>query len=516
MYKGLVIEINEQYAIVLTNEMSYMKIIAKSSMKEGQQIYFCKEDRYKKKTNIKYLAMVASIILLIVGMKYLGSNTTQTNLQIVKNPNAPNNYAVVLSIDINPSIEIELDDELKVQNIRYINEDAKVLIDGSELKNKYYTLAIKDILTKARTKGYLEDQSSVMISSAVSTEDINSNTINNNIDSSKQTIKTKINQTIENQIENIFENEEGIKLVWIESDIDSLNQSRNLKLSLGKYTLFEKLKENNDNNFIDNRNIKKMKIAELVNEGIIEEANIDIKIPSEKLDGSMSIEIPVKDQFIDQNGTEYMHIDKLKEMNFQLKLNKEENSIQIKRNNETKNLKNSNLFLEKDKENYVLLKETLDLFNISYQYKGCDMYIVDGNTNIQLYYGNPQGQPGIKKQITRKIPLIEIPKIANDEIEKLQPKMIVVNGFELIQKSFLENQGFQLTQTKERQIEIIYKNEETIVDISFKQEFGNQIYYPLKEILDLFEIKYGYSENNDKFEIWIEDKLIEIKYKIIH
>ncbi|ATD55313.1 anti-sigma factor domain-containing protein [Clostridium chauvoei] len=95
MFKGLVMEIKNNTAIVMKDDGSIIKIKYKDGINVGDKIIFLKEDiidiknyGYKKILSIAALFMVAILLYL---------NFKPTDL-----------YAVV-SLDVNPSIDLKLD-----------------------------------------------------------------------------------------------------------------------------------------------------------------------------------------------------------------------------------------------------------------------------------------------------------------------------------------------------------------------------------------------------------------------
>lgn len=159
LYKGIILEIHPDYFHVLSDEGEHLKLTYKKDHKIGDVIYFFKEDRLAQdrpnavipiKSKMRYLSMVAAILLIVIMV-----NTSLLNVT----------YAV-LSLDINPSVEMTLNRNGKVLQILSLNEDASALLSGINLKGKNYNIAIDEILKQAKTFGYSIDQRSVLIAVA--------------------------------------------------------------------------------------------------------------------------------------------------------------------------------------------------------------------------------------------------------------------------------------------------------------------------------------------------------------
>ena len=106
--KGIVMEVKDSYAIIMTPEFEFVKIKKKASMQEGQKIYIVDEDIcdsggkipfFKNKKLMKGLGLMA-ILIGIISILLL-------------NPFKNDSYAVV-SLDGAGSLELELDENKNV------------------------------------------------------------------------------------------------------------------------------------------------------------------------------------------------------------------------------------------------------------------------------------------------------------------------------------------------------------------------------------------------------------------
>ena len=142
-YKGIVMEVKDKYLIVMREDSTLVKIDIKDKPKVGERLIFTDEDIYevreakslKKKNMTLFIALAAVLVLCI--------------LPIINNGNLKA-YALV-SLDINPSIEFELDENKNIINIYTINTDAKS-IDLEDIKG----LNIEEGVIKL--KGMLESE----------------------------------------------------------------------------------------------------------------------------------------------------------------------------------------------------------------------------------------------------------------------------------------------------------------------------------------------------------------------
>ena len=120
MFKGIVMEIKDDYVIVMKEDGTLVRIQKKDNLKVGKSIFFFEEDIYIRKESAKVIpfrkyivplgAIAALFIILINPMINRFSN------------NVSNTYAV-LTFDINPSIEFELEEDGIIKNVKGINDD---------------------------------------------------------------------------------------------------------------------------------------------------------------------------------------------------------------------------------------------------------------------------------------------------------------------------------------------------------------------------------------------------------
>lgn len=100
-----------------------------------------------KKTG-RVIAAVVCCMIVVLGMSgYYTYNTP----------------AAVISFDINPSIELEVNMFDKIINVTSYNSDGQSIIDGMNLKNKNYIAAIKEILKNETIISFLQSDNNVEI-----------------------------------------------------------------------------------------------------------------------------------------------------------------------------------------------------------------------------------------------------------------------------------------------------------------------------------------------------------------
>ena len=119
MNKGVVIKVDESYAVVLS-EGTYFRVTLKQGMLQGQAIFFSDQDLYRssvKRRNVmmnirKMIAVAACLVVLVTAGIFMNQES----------------YASAVIVDINPSVRLELDADEIVINYQALNEDAETLV----------------------------------------------------------------------------------------------------------------------------------------------------------------------------------------------------------------------------------------------------------------------------------------------------------------------------------------------------------------------------------------------------
>lgn len=242
IYKGMVLRLEQNYAIVMTDDAQYVKVLKKAGIRVGKQILFLDEDIYReKKIDIlkHYSYAAVFIIFLISSFMLLNFN----------NIYMPKTTAAVVTMDINPSIELEIDNKEKVIKITPINQEAHEIINRNLLKKKVDQV-IEALLINAEAHRYFEQQDSmVLLSLTILNKDSNIS-----LDS------------IRSQVELILKKDallKEINIAYIDAESTVLEKARANGMSIGRYKLYEEIMEYSSNITIESA--KTMKLGELVN-----------------------------------------------------------------------------------------------------------------------------------------------------------------------------------------------------------------------------------------------------------
>ncbi|MDF2615640.1 MAG: anti-sigma factor protein [Sedimentibacter sp.] len=242
IYKGSIVDIKTNYAIVMTDKAEFYKVVKKDGVLLGNQIIFLEDDLYKEK-NIKVTKIIryAAVMMLL----FISSLFLTRFLRLNKISYIP---IATISVDINPSIELEINKDYKIINIVSKNKEGDFIADkhmiGTEIQEALYTM-----LLKAKSKNYItKEKNSVLIGICKINDDFSAdfcsfeNDLNNRLNSNSEL--------------------EYVNIVLLQGDNQKLELSRHYDLTIGKYLLY--LKVNSDGSDLKLEEAKKMTTQEMV------------------------------------------------------------------------------------------------------------------------------------------------------------------------------------------------------------------------------------------------------------
>lgn len=213
MNKGMIMEVKKSYAIALTDAGIMEKIKSKPNMTVGQKIFYFEDDiinvtsnkNYRHNNLIKAFGSIAALFLLVF-----------TFFSTIKYDQA---YAVV-SLDINPSIQIEADSKQRIIKVEGVNDDGKK-IDFGDIKDISLDEGIQKIKEKLVEKNYLDSNKEVLVGVAFV----------------KDGDSTSYEQELQAAIRTTFNTEE---ITYVKADKEEVAEAKTEGISLGRYKAKEK------------------------------------------------------------------------------------------------------------------------------------------------------------------------------------------------------------------------------------------------------------------------------------
>lgn len=219
MFKAIVMEIKEKYIIVMKDGGEIVRINKKNDLKIGETIFCLDEDIYNGRVESKNkglknllipLGAVAALLLIFINPIF---NRFSSNL---------NNTYAVLTFDVNPSIEFNLDAKGKIIDVKGINDDGKML-DINTIKGltvEEGAVKLKGILTN---NNYLGNGNSVLVGFSFLGGD-----------------NLQYEEKVQNVVKTTFND---TNVAFIKGNKQSLAMAEQQGISLGKYEAISQLDE---------------------------------------------------------------------------------------------------------------------------------------------------------------------------------------------------------------------------------------------------------------------------------
>jgi len=300
-----VIEIYYDSIVVMAEDCTFKRIKKSDGLEEGMEIYFEDRDIIKNSNfTIKNISKgVAAVLIFAV-----------TSLYVLGFWNENYKSVALLAVDINPSVEMEINKNYRVIKISALNEEASKL-PLEDLKNYPLIDALEEIVEMVETAGYIKKDESNRV--LVTSVELKSNDEGDkNLDNLIMEGKKKIEEV---------SNERGqqIEVVTIKSDRETLNKAKEENISVGKMEIYKEIED-------ENKNQNKNEIMELKDKK--SEESIKEVEKSEK----------VKKNNNENNGNKNNPIKEEKENNKNKKGNENSKDKKDKENNKNKEKKENN------------------------------------------------------------------------------------------------------------------------------------------------------------------------------
>ncbi|MGL5750147.1 MAG: anti-sigma factor domain-containing protein [Paraclostridium sp.] len=204
-FKGVVMEIKNDYAIVMKDDSTIVRVKNKKGLKSGDVIIFLEDDIYESKSfkNNKFNKIAAPFMAVAAVLMVLVIPMVSKNKDIA--------YAL-MSLDVNPSIQMELDKDKKIVSIEGMNDDGRKLNLGT-LKGMDLESGLNQIKIILENQKYSINNDSAIVGFTFleSDKDINyeedvKNIVKNSLDKTNTAYLSATKQDLEKA------NEKGISL----------------------------------------------------------------------------------------------------------------------------------------------------------------------------------------------------------------------------------------------------------------------------------------------------------------
>lgn len=221
MEKALVMKVKKEYVLVLDEQSRYLRLKCKVGIETGQQIYYSESDLYKKQRVNYRMALAAVAALVLVSFTLMSQLPIANALPLM-----------TVSIDVNPSVEMDVDAEMRVTEIRAMNQDAEPLIQNS-WEGKKYDIVMQEYMKALKDSGYLQTNEEILFGYAWLDKDREPDrTMQGELQSMGQGAIDEINQ----------ENGRLIRSLHVQISEQERLQAKENQVSIGKGTVMNRLR----------------------------------------------------------------------------------------------------------------------------------------------------------------------------------------------------------------------------------------------------------------------------------
>lgn len=165
MNKGVVMEINDKHIIVMTADGRFERLARKSRQCQvGEEIVFADTRVNWKSVSFAGKSAIAAAIVFCVVL--FGSFVGKLSVPSV---------VAYVSMDINPSVEMGIDEKETVLELKGLNEDGAELVQSVDFKGKRLEDVTGTLLDKAESKALARGEGEIVIASTVVQDNANIN-----------------------------------------------------------------------------------------------------------------------------------------------------------------------------------------------------------------------------------------------------------------------------------------------------------------------------------------------------
>ncbi len=159
MYLGTIMKLKSGKALVFTLDCGMVYIKARENMFVGQQVSFRQADVFVGRKAlllslpIAALAAAAAIVVLLFATGVFAGLV----------PSPLDNAVAFVAVDINPSVEFQVDADGKILGVDTLNDDARKLTAGMGLKGLTVNEAVARLIQASVEQGYLDPASGMVM-----------------------------------------------------------------------------------------------------------------------------------------------------------------------------------------------------------------------------------------------------------------------------------------------------------------------------------------------------------------
>jgi hypothetical protein len=255
-YSGMVICLTKGKVVVITRDFQCYYVKRSPTIYVGKEIEFTERDILKNRSVIPKSGLTAAcIVILFAVAAYILNFTGIVNKE---NTDMKPKVFAYINIDINPSLEIAIDDKGRVISSVPLNEDAKYLFEKSKIRTINISQSMNIMIDELRKYKFISefDKEYILISSTLKNTKGES-------DKEYQSEKEKLDSLIRSLKYNLQEEQNGkVNVFLIQASLDERKVAQSKGISSGRYVLYN-INKNLGNSF-SIEDAKRVQIYELL------------------------------------------------------------------------------------------------------------------------------------------------------------------------------------------------------------------------------------------------------------
>lgn len=165
MKKGIILEIDNKYVTVLTPEGEFHKARRGERPYEiGAEISFTPIYPKMRSTSsffplsVKKTSIIVTAAAVILGLSILPGTFDEK-------------VSAYMTIDVNPSIELALDDDLEIVDVKGLNKEGKEVVEHLALRDKHMKEVTEEIVSTINKLGYFKEHRKIVVSTTMMDKD---------------------------------------------------------------------------------------------------------------------------------------------------------------------------------------------------------------------------------------------------------------------------------------------------------------------------------------------------------
>ncbi len=225
MLKGIVMEVKKDHLIMMTNDGQFCKgKLAHLEYQIGQETFFELYEKVSLTDKLKSFVpnpklSVGLASMMIFFLAFFPIMQMQQSKQV----------AAVVNIDINPSVELEVNHQGEVIDLHSLNEDGKDIVNTiEEWEDKSVEEVAENVINVSEQLGYLKDDKNILVTTTI-------------IDDSKNDLH--LEDKVDEFVNELNSNEE-IQAISVKATKQDYQSAEKEGVSVGKYLIQQKSEEN--------------------------------------------------------------------------------------------------------------------------------------------------------------------------------------------------------------------------------------------------------------------------------